>query len=1251
MRALKSALYAAMFAILPLNLCFSQTAQTSLRGTVHDPSGAVIAGAEIKIAKPDTGFTAVKLTDEHGDYIFEQIPPGVYVVTATAAGFGDQQRRLELLVNQPVTLELKMAITSTNTIVEVSADAAALNTTDATIGTPFNNAQIQSLPFEGNNVLDLLSLQAGVLFLGDQSTTQQDADSRSGAVDGARSDQTNFTLDGLDDNTQSKGYAFTGVLRSTRDSVDEFRVVTTNANADSGRSSGAQVSLVTRSGTNSIHGSLYEYYRPTNTVANDWFNKEAETTAGQPNIPPKFLRHTFGGSVGGPILKDKLFYFFTYEGQKLAEDSQITNTVPSTAFRQGLLSYINSSNSLTTLNPAQIASMDPSCAGNGTCPLGAGVNSAVLQYLNMYPQPNINAGGLGDGYNEQQYSFASPAPQSLNTLIVKLDYALNSKHRLFVRGNLQGDNVLSPEQFPGGSPTSELYSNNKGIAAGDVWSISSSLVNNVRYGFIREGFADRGATNSNYVTFGSITSLTPTTDTSQIVSLPVHNVIDDLTWNRGNHTFQFGGNYRAIFNNRQSDATLFTSANVTYDFLTIGSIAGQGTSLDPGAFNLPAVSQSFYTAYNRAIADITGLITHATEFLNYQVAGNNLNPLPPGQWTNRHYFSNEVEYYLQDSWKAKSNLTLTYGIRHTLLQVPYERDGQEVRPNVNLGEWFATRAAAMKLGETVQPDFSFVPAGKANNQPGLWSMDKLDLAPRVSFAFSPNTSGTGIWEKLFGGDGKTSIRGGYGLYFDHFGEGVIDAFDQEGAFGLSTDAENGVDQSVDTAPRFTTFNNPPTSIIPPIASTGQFPVTPGNNLSLAWGIDGTLKTPYSHVFDFSIEREFAGGNTLQLTYTGRLGRRLLQMRDLATPLDLVDPKGGGDYFSAATKLAKLVDQNTPVSAVPNVQYWDDMFPLAATGCTDGSSNTQCIYESQIFPFRGNETAGLYDLDLGYAPGAPNGQLFRYFDPQYASLYAWSSSGTSSYNGLQVSVHHPAKHGFEFDAYYTFSKSLDLGSDAERTATSGSKSFSQIINIYNPRGNYGPSDFDVRHSVTGNIDYELPFGRGRAVGNGVNGWINAFINNWTFNGLVHWTGGLPFSAIDGLGWGTDWSDQSWDVATAKIAVGGHQPNSQDGQPNAFKNQPQAIASIRPPYPGETGQRNFFRGDGYSSVDTGMAKVFRIAEHHQVKFAAEVFNTFNQVKFDPNTVQSDPFGGPSSFGDYASPLLTQGRRMQFSLRYSF
>src|SRR6267143_668835 len=249
-----------------------QTAVTSLHGTVVDPGGAVTPEADITLTNGESGFKQTRKSNSEGEYSFQQIPPGQYTVRITASGFAPQVRQIELLVNQTGRLDVSLALQAASSTVEVYAQTVTLNTNDATIGTPFNQAQIQALPFEGNNVLDLLSLQGGVMFLGRQSDSQMDSDSRSGSVNGARSDQNNYTLDGLDDNNQNKGYAFEGVVRSTRASVEEFRVVTTNSNADSGHSSGAQVTLVTRSETNSLHGTAYEYHRPTNIVANDWFN-------------------------------------------------------------------------------------------------------------------------------------------------------------------------------------------------------------------------------------------------------------------------------------------------------------------------------------------------------------------------------------------------------------------------------------------------------------------------------------------------------------------------------------------------------------------------------------------------------------------------------------------------------------------------------------------------------------------------------------------------------------------------------------------------------------------------------------------------------------------------------------------------------------------------------------------------------------------------------------------------------------------
>jgi len=293
--------YVAMFVVL-LSLCgtlgLAQNATTSLRGSVKDSTGAVIARATITLLNPATGQSLNTKSAANGEYQFLQIPPAKYTITISATGFGDQTESAELLVNQPATIDFKIGVQAANVTVDVTAAAQTLNITDASLGSSTDNETIQALPSETRNVPDLLSLQPGVFFLPVPANPLLQ-DSRSGAVNGGRSDQGNITLDGVDDNDQVNGFAFTGVLRETQDSVEEFRVTTSNANADAGRSSGAQVSLVTKSGTNSFHGAAYEYNRPSNTVANDFFNKQAQLNSGLENRPGKLIRNIFGGDVGG----------------------------------------------------------------------------------------------------------------------------------------------------------------------------------------------------------------------------------------------------------------------------------------------------------------------------------------------------------------------------------------------------------------------------------------------------------------------------------------------------------------------------------------------------------------------------------------------------------------------------------------------------------------------------------------------------------------------------------------------------------------------------------------------------------------------------------------------------------------------------------------------------------------------------------------------------------------------------------------
>ena len=324
---------------LPLARLSAQSS-TSLHGTVFDSKGAVVPGATVTLENSSRGYSRDTTTDQQGEYQFLQVPPATYSVSGSATGFATiRQTDVVLQVNSPATLDLTLQVQGSAVTVEVTGEAAAVNTQDASQGHAFDVNQLIALPAEGRDPVAILSLQPGVTYLGQQSKDQQDQDSRGGSVSGARSDQTNVVLDGLDNNDQLRGYAFQGALRTTLDSLQEFRVTTSSANADAGRSSGAQVNLVTKSGTNNFHGSLYEYNRTAFTSANDWFNKQAQLRNGEPNQPPQLIRNTFGGSIGGPIKKNRIFFFATYEGQRTHETDQVNATVPSAELRQGIIRY------------------------------------------------------------------------------------------------------------------------------------------------------------------------------------------------------------------------------------------------------------------------------------------------------------------------------------------------------------------------------------------------------------------------------------------------------------------------------------------------------------------------------------------------------------------------------------------------------------------------------------------------------------------------------------------------------------------------------------------------------------------------------------------------------------------------------------------------------------------------------------------------------------------------------------------------
>jgi hypothetical protein len=1276
---------------------FGQAGTTSIHGVVTDKTSATVAAAKVTIDNPDQNLSRTVDSGAAGEFDFVGIQPGTYVLTVEAAGFRKFERKgIQLLVNVPTTVNVSLEVGAPNQTVEVSAATETLNTTDASLGNAFNENQVKQLPLEGRNVPDLLSLQPGVAYTGNRADVP-DFDTRSGAVNGARSDQSNVTVDGISANDEG-GKAFTSVLPVTLDSVQEFRVTTSNYNADQGGSSGAQVSLVTKSGTNNFHGSLYEYHRNTYTSANDYFVKAAQLDAGQPNTPPKLIRNIFGGSLGGPIIKDRLYFFTNYEGTRRVEATSQTDQVPSETMRDGIIEYPCDSGSTCAggtvtglsgksyqvaagnqaLGPAALTAIDP---------LHLGPNAPVVQYLNTWPTPNCNA--VGDGLNYTCFNFSAPITDTENVYIAKMDYNItkNGKHRLSVSGSLQNENHAFAPFLPDAPPSQDVVQYSKGIIGSYNAVLTNSLVNNFRYGFVRQSFGTIGNSDQDWVFFRGLNDQTGSVTRSTAFQRPTHNFVDDVSWTHGKHTWQFGTQISIAREPRLSTAASFSQASANASWVDTSGYAGKsGSPLNPANNGLPGVDPSFANSYDYPIQALLGIVTEVDAKYNFQKDGT---ALPDGTALKRNFGLDSYEFYAQDTWKIKPSFTLTLGLRYSLFSPPWETTGLQVIPNVYMSQFFADRGNEGFAGQPSSGDtpVSFDFGGKANGKPGYYDWDYKNVGPRVAFAWAPHFD-HGLLGDVFG-TGKTAIRGGFGMVYDRFGQGIVDDFDQFGSFGLSTTLTNPAGfEDVSSSPRVTGIhtiptkdNNGTTIFLPPPVST--FPQTyPQGTFAITDSLDRGLKTPYEYTIDFAVSRELKGGFTLEVAYVGRLSHSLLTQQDAATPLDLRDPASNTDYFTAVDALAKLY--RTPAqggkgvtaatfnnSMLPAnvVKYWQDMIQPAtgsqyalgsSGGCGGGPAGTANPVLAAFDLFCGsnlNETTGLLDLDFFGIPDLSNpnkaylpaGGQFSFYNPQYATLYNWRSLGTANYNAMQVTLKHPMTHGVQFDFNYTYSKSIDLSSDAERVGTIAGLG-GQIINAWSPYQFRAPSDFDATHQI--NVDFvaDLPFGRNRRFASNVNRGLDAVIGGWQLSGLVRVTSGFPFSIANGAQWPTDWDLSGNGILTGGVKTGRfHDPNDPDVV-SVFKTGSDAQSQFVEPLPGQAGQRNSFRGDGYFSTDLGLSKRWHLSEHHSLQLRWEVFNVTNSVRFDVQSLQGSLDSSGSSFGQYTR-LSTNPRVMQFALRYEF
>lgn len=1231
----------------------AQSGTTKISGAIKDQQGAVVTGATVTLLNPSVGFSRTVITNDTGFYSFPGIPPGNYQIEVTAANFKKTVvSDVQALVDNPIEVSVSLNLGDVSATVNVTSDdvESIANTQDASLGNNFVPQQITQLPTNLRRVNDLLTLQPGV--------------TREGYSAGSRSDQANITLDGIDINDQQTGgrdaqFQTTqeSALRATTESVEEFRITTTNPNANQGRSSGAQISLVTKSGTNSFRGAVFYFYRPTAFSANNFFNNlSVEPDTGKSVPRPSLARKIYGGAIGGPIKKDKLFFFYSYEGQKQRQSISVVRTVPLASLGQGLLRFRGTapggSTGIITLNATTLNSIFPA----------VGINPAAVAVFADAARryPANSASGDGDGINTGNFRFNSPTTDKENTHIVRFDYNINTNQSLFLRANYQYDTSVGTSYFPDTQATSS-WSHPYGFVIGHNWTISNNKINNFRYGLTRQSFTNFGDSNANAISFRFVYQPSFFARTLSRVT-PVQNFTDDFTLVKGNHTIQFGGNVRIIRNKRRDLGNAYDSATANPSFY-----ASSGRVLDrPITTAGYTIASGQRTIVQNALSALIGRFSQYSGQYNYDLQGN---IVAAGTPTVRNFATEEYDVYAQDIWKPFRSLTLTLGLRYGLSRPVYEKDGYQVAPTVSLSDFFSQRVNGSANGVPYNGLINFDYAGPKYKKQGFYKLDKNNFQPRIAAAWSPDFE-KGFLRTVFGGQSTSTFRGGFAITNDHFGEQLAVNFDQLSTLGFTTQntiAANTYNTSSSPAPRFTGFNQPIRSL-PGLSAPNRFmtDVSPAclNGTEdcpqrIESSLDSAIVTPVHYSWNVSYGRQLPKGVYVEASYVGRAARNLLATRDVNALNNLVDTRSGTDWYTAARQLNDLRSGNTPLNAIPTIPYFQNIFPALGPNLAAylGDSDFAGLTPTQAAYYLVSRNG--YDiLDWTFIQSILDDQGIRpnlFFHPQYAAFSAFSSVARSNYHGAVFSLRQRLGQTLTYDVNYTLSLSKDDASGLQ-TGTSYGSQF--ILNPLRQSDNYSYSDFDTRHVLNANFIFQAPIGRGRAYFSDLNKYANVFLGGWQFSGVIRYNSGLPLSSpFDGAQWATNWNVQSNGTLTSPIRAGLVRSTQ-----NLFSDPNAAFKAFRNALPGETGQRNNFRLPGYSTMDLGLSKSFKMpyGENHNLQFRWEVFNVFNyqyltdggQTRTTYGLPQDPQLGSaPDSFGKIFTAIQGSPRSMQFGLRYSF
>jgi hypothetical protein len=1218
----------------------AQTGTGRISGLVRDSTGAVVPGVQVVAKHEQTGIVHDTMTTEAGAFVFPSLPVGPYTVSAELTGFKKAAlTRNELTVGLDLVVNITLEAGALEETVTVSEAYSTVQTTESSLSTLVPQKVIETLPLNGRNPLHLIGLVPGVVGHSAEATSSSGTATHN--INGDRGRGITTTQDGIDiaDPVIPRGELTNAPVNP--DAVQEFRIITSNAKAEYGRSAGGQVELVTRSGTNEFRGNGYEFMRNTAFDSNSYFNKRA-------GIDKEILeRHQFGGSLGGPIRRNKAFFFFNYDGQRRTQEVSEVHTVPTESLRNGIFRFT------TSVCPGQTAARNfPGCvdaAGNPVVPVssynlaandprGLGLDPVMQnEILKFLPLPNDFS--VGDGLNTAGYRWNSPVEAPWDTTTTRIDYQFNSTHSLFGRHSAAWRNdlindIINTDPRPMSWPARVRLSDQQGVAIGFKSAFGPHLLNEVTGGVTRNvlSFADPLHPKTYEICRGSCIFTSPFVYWPGTGREPTEfQFLDNVTMVRGAHAFKVGANFRTYMIKQQRGAgnpfgiyPSITFARTDAPFTGLDALAvvrPDGSRVNLGAAGINATDRNnLNTLYNVLLGRI-GRIDQ-----NFYSNGKEYVPLEPLRLDQR---LSEFGVFIQDDWRITPRLTVNAGLRYELNSVPYDKSGVQVAPDKPL--------------DGSQGPVTFLPAGPGTDRQ-WFNRDNNNFAPSVGLAWDPF------------GDSRTSIRANYRVAYQRLVAWALNVVEQrQPATSINQFMIAPSDPTIAGSDKVLRLNDLLKQNRQPVPQAGTSLTVTGGVPSLntpaviqrtppnlrnerPMFFDPNIRAPFVQQWVAGIQREFRGRTLVDINYVGSRGVDLFRMMNV-NQMDLVSNGFVRDFAAAQRNLLRNGNANAGEPTGNLARLFGGTIPTSANAdLTNGNVGSLADQLDRRTTGVGLAAAGLPD------------NFFRP-NPQFALAGLGTSSSSSRYNALQMQVVRRFSHGLQLGANYTFAKSTDdLSHDTNGAGTN-------VIVPSDPKRpelDEARSDHDVRHVARAHFIYDLPFGHGRRFASGAGGVLNQIIGGWQVNGIMDWSSGFPFSVFSGFNTFTFYDAQtnvaSTGGTTNRATFNGSSPSIGNVRETARGVEflsAEERAMFATPAPGETGSgRNLFEGPGYFQMDLGIFKNFHVSRDQRLEFRLEIFNVFDNVNFSqPNTTVT-----AGSFGTITGTRVPP-RTMQLGVKYYF